>query len=183
MDATKVPESVARFAASCRTDAPTYSPDRPSLSAFVMEDGVVYHTYSAYARGVDGIWGMHQWPDRAPKGRMITAAECRAARGLPLDQARSCRAVACLVATHPPRIYRRWIAAGGSFDVQTGSGSVISMSPALRKTAPPGASTLSSPNCTICASMTDQSGQRAVRSKLLRSSESPGALQAKPSRS
>ena len=114
MDATKVPESVARFAASCRTDAPTYSPDRPSLSAFVMEDGVVYHTYSAYARGVDGIWGMHQWPDRAPKGRMITAAECRAARGLPLDQARSCRAVACLVATHPPRIYRRWIAAGGS---------------------------------------------------------------------
>jgi len=75
---------------------------------------------------------------------------------------------------------RRW---QPGFDVQTGSGSVISMSPALRKTAPPGASTLSSPNCTICASMTDQSGQRAVRSKLLRSSESPGALQAKPSRS
>ena len=29
----------------------------------------LYHTYSAYARGVDGIWGMHQWLDRAPKGR------------------------------------------------------------------------------------------------------------------
>jgi len=69
MDATQVPEPVARFAASCGTDAPTYSRDRPGLSAFVCEDGVVYHTYSAYARGVDGIWGMHQWLDRAPKGR------------------------------------------------------------------------------------------------------------------
>jgi predicted dithiol-disulfide oxidoreductase (DUF899 family) len=69
MDATAVPEPVARFAATCGTDVATYRRDRPGVSAFVREDGVVYHTYSAYARGLDGLWGMHQWLDRAPKGR------------------------------------------------------------------------------------------------------------------
>ena len=34
----------------------------------MLEDGVVYHTYSTYARGLDGLWGMYQWLDRAPKG-------------------------------------------------------------------------------------------------------------------
>jgi predicted dithiol-disulfide oxidoreductase (DUF899 family) len=72
MDATQIPEPVARFAASCGTDAPTYSRDRPGLSAFVLEDGVVYHSYSTYARGLDGLWGMYQWLDRAPKGRNET---------------------------------------------------------------------------------------------------------------
>ena len=38
------------------------------MSAFVLEDGVVYHTYSTYARGLDGLWGMYQWLDRAPQG-------------------------------------------------------------------------------------------------------------------
>ncbi len=69
MDTKPVPEPVARFAASCGTDAATFSRDRPGLSAFVREDGVIYHTYSTYARGVDGLWGMYQWLDRAPKGR------------------------------------------------------------------------------------------------------------------
>ena len=69
MDATPTPEPVAQFAATCGTDAPTYSRDRPGMSAFVLEDGVVYHTYSTYARGVDGIWGMYPWLDRAPLGR------------------------------------------------------------------------------------------------------------------
>jgi predicted dithiol-disulfide oxidoreductase (DUF899 family) len=69
MDATTVPEPVARFAATCGTDASTYSRDRPGMSAFVLEDGVVYHTYSTYARGVDSLWGMYQWLDRAPRGR------------------------------------------------------------------------------------------------------------------
>jgi predicted dithiol-disulfide oxidoreductase (DUF899 family) len=69
MDATAVPEPVARFAATCGTDVATYRRDRPGVSAFVREDGVVYHTYSTYARGLDGLWGMHQWLDRAPKGR------------------------------------------------------------------------------------------------------------------
>jgi predicted dithiol-disulfide oxidoreductase (DUF899 family) len=46
--------------------------ERPGVSAFVLEDGVVYHTYSTYARGLDGLWGMWQWLDRAPKGRNET---------------------------------------------------------------------------------------------------------------
>ena len=69
MDATPVPPPVAQLAAMSGTDAPTYSRDRPGVSAFVLEDGVVYHTYSSYARGVDGLWGMYQWLDRAPLGR------------------------------------------------------------------------------------------------------------------
>jgi predicted dithiol-disulfide oxidoreductase (DUF899 family) len=72
MDTAVVPERVAQFAATCGTDARTYSRDRPGLSAFVLEDGVIYHTYSTYSRGVDGIWGMYQWLDRAPKGRNET---------------------------------------------------------------------------------------------------------------
>jgi len=72
MDATPVPEPVAGFAAACSTDAASYSRDRPGLSAFTLEGGTVYHTYSTYARGVDGIWGMYQWLDRAPLGRNET---------------------------------------------------------------------------------------------------------------
>jgi predicted dithiol-disulfide oxidoreductase (DUF899 family) len=60
---------VAEIAATTGTDVATYTRERPGISAFVLEDGVVYHTYSAYSRGVDGIWGMYQWLDRAPKGR------------------------------------------------------------------------------------------------------------------
>jgi predicted dithiol-disulfide oxidoreductase (DUF899 family) len=73
MDATtEVPEVVVGLAATCGTDVPTYTRDRPGISAFVLEDGVVYHSYSSYARGVDGIWGMYPWLDRAPKGRNET---------------------------------------------------------------------------------------------------------------
>jgi predicted dithiol-disulfide oxidoreductase (DUF899 family) len=62
----------ATFAAMSGTDTATYTRERPGLSAFALEDGAVYHTYSSYARGVDGIWGMYQWLDRAPKGRNET---------------------------------------------------------------------------------------------------------------
>jgi predicted dithiol-disulfide oxidoreductase (DUF899 family) len=73
MDETSVvPQPVAQNAAMTGTDAATYTRERPGMSAFVLEDGVVYHTYSAYARGVDGLWGMYQWLDRAPKGRNET---------------------------------------------------------------------------------------------------------------
>jgi predicted dithiol-disulfide oxidoreductase (DUF899 family) len=51
------------------TDLATYTRERPGMSAFALEDGVVYHTYSAYGRGLDIIWGAYQWLDRAPKGR------------------------------------------------------------------------------------------------------------------
>ena len=69
LDATPVPPPVAQFAATCGTDAATYRRERPGMSAFALEDGVVYHAYSTYARGLDGLWGMYQWLDRAPKGR------------------------------------------------------------------------------------------------------------------
>ena len=58
-----------KFAAMTGTDVATYTRERPGLSAFMLEDGVVYHTYSTYARGFDVLWGMYQWLDRAPKGR------------------------------------------------------------------------------------------------------------------
>jgi predicted dithiol-disulfide oxidoreductase (DUF899 family) len=74
LDLTPAPPPVVQFAATCGTDAPTYARDRPGLSAFVMEEGIVYHTYSTYARGLDGLWGMYQWLDRAPKGRNETGA-------------------------------------------------------------------------------------------------------------
>src|SRR5919108_674224 len=71
------------------TDVATYTRERPGMSAFVLEDGVIYHTYSTYARGLDGIWGMYQWLDRAPKGRNETGVwwrrhdEYREGRGKP----------------------------------------------------------------------------------------------------
>ena len=63
---------VAEFAAMTGTDAATYTREAPGMSAFALEDGVVYHTYSAYARGLDALWGMYPWLDRAPKGRNET---------------------------------------------------------------------------------------------------------------
>jgi predicted dithiol-disulfide oxidoreductase (DUF899 family) len=77
MDVTPVLEAggegpVAEMAAMTGTDAATYTREAPGMSAFALADGVVYHTYSAYARGLDGLWGMYQWLDRAPKGRTET---------------------------------------------------------------------------------------------------------------
>jgi predicted dithiol-disulfide oxidoreductase (DUF899 family) len=63
------PDGATIFATMSGTDTATYTRERPGLSAFVLEDGRVYHTYSAYARGLDGLWGTYQWLDRAPKGR------------------------------------------------------------------------------------------------------------------
>lgn len=62
-------DPVQIFANSTGTDVPAYTRERPGISSFIKVGGEVYHTYSTYARGVDGIWGMYQWLDRAPKGR------------------------------------------------------------------------------------------------------------------
>jgi predicted dithiol-disulfide oxidoreductase (DUF899 family) len=59
----------AEHAAMTGTDTATYVREHPGMSAFALEDGAVYHTYSTYARGLDALWGMYQWLDRAPKGR------------------------------------------------------------------------------------------------------------------
>jgi predicted dithiol-disulfide oxidoreductase (DUF899 family) len=66
------PDGATIFAAMSGTDRATYIRERPGMSAFALEDGVVYHTYSTYARGLDGLWGMYQWLDRAPNGRNET---------------------------------------------------------------------------------------------------------------
>jgi predicted dithiol-disulfide oxidoreductase (DUF899 family) len=63
---------VAEMATMAGTDAATYTRERPGMSAFALEDGAVYHAYSTYARGLDGLWGMYQWLDRAPRGRNET---------------------------------------------------------------------------------------------------------------
>lgn len=64
-----LPEAVVQNADMAGSDPVAYVRERPGMSAFVLEDGVVCHTYSTYARGLDGLWGMYQWLDRAPKGR------------------------------------------------------------------------------------------------------------------
>jgi predicted dithiol-disulfide oxidoreductase (DUF899 family) len=69
LTAAQVPAIVAEFAATCETDGRTFMRDRPGMSALALEDGQVYHAYSTYARGLDGLWGSYQWLDRAPKGR------------------------------------------------------------------------------------------------------------------
>jgi predicted dithiol-disulfide oxidoreductase (DUF899 family) len=63
------PEGADKGAAMSGTDVATYTRERPGMSAFVLEEGIVYHAYSTYARGLDSLWGMYQWLDRAPKGR------------------------------------------------------------------------------------------------------------------
>jgi predicted dithiol-disulfide oxidoreductase (DUF899 family) len=57
------------YSALAGTDQATYIRERPGMSAFALEDGAVYHTYSTYARGLDVLWNSYQWLDRAPKGR------------------------------------------------------------------------------------------------------------------
>lgn len=66
-------EMLEQIAAQTGTNWATYSREAPGMSSFILEDGVVYHTYSAYARGLDVLWGMYQWLDRAPKGRNETS--------------------------------------------------------------------------------------------------------------
>ena len=68
----EAPEFGKKIAASAGTDWATFTREAPGMSAFALEDGVVYHTYSTYARGLDVLWGVYQWLDRAPKGRNET---------------------------------------------------------------------------------------------------------------
>jgi predicted dithiol-disulfide oxidoreductase (DUF899 family) len=66
------PAGPVAFASMAGTEVAGFMRQKPGMSAFTQEDGVVYHTYSTYARGLDGLWGMYQWLDRAPKGRNET---------------------------------------------------------------------------------------------------------------
>jgi len=46
-----------------------FGPENPGLSAFARQDGIVYHAYSCYARGLDAFNVTFQLLDRTPKGR------------------------------------------------------------------------------------------------------------------
>jgi predicted dithiol-disulfide oxidoreductase (DUF899 family) len=63
------PEQIA--AGSEYNFAPIDEPheDLPGMSAFALSDGVVYHTYSGYGRGLEALDGAYQLLDFAPKGR------------------------------------------------------------------------------------------------------------------
>jgi predicted dithiol-disulfide oxidoreductase (DUF899 family) len=63
--------SRAQIASTTGTDWPTFTRQAPGMSAFALDPstGIVYHTYSAFARGLDSLWGVYQWLDRAPLGR------------------------------------------------------------------------------------------------------------------
>jgi predicted dithiol-disulfide oxidoreductase (DUF899 family) len=69
-----VSDVVTTLAASVGTDSATYVREHPGMSAFALENGVLYHTYSAYARGLDVLWAAYQWLDRAPRGRNETGS-------------------------------------------------------------------------------------------------------------
>jgi predicted dithiol-disulfide oxidoreductase (DUF899 family) len=64
-----VPPVVAQLATACGTDPAGYLAEGPGLSAFALSDGVVYHTYSTYARGLEIMLGFYPLLDRVPMGR------------------------------------------------------------------------------------------------------------------
>jgi predicted dithiol-disulfide oxidoreductase (DUF899 family) len=63
------PPIVEQLAAECGTDPAGYMTEQQALSGFALEDDVVYHTYSTFARGVEIMMGFYPLLDRAPKGR------------------------------------------------------------------------------------------------------------------
>jgi predicted dithiol-disulfide oxidoreductase (DUF899 family) len=65
----QMPADPGSHAAMCGVDWRTFLKEMPGMSAFAMEDGEIFHTYSTYGRGLDILWGAYQWLDRAPLGR------------------------------------------------------------------------------------------------------------------
>ena len=64
-----MPAEPGSHAGMCGVDWRTFLQEMPGMSAFVLEEGEVYHSYSTYGRGLDVLWGAYQWLDRAPLGR------------------------------------------------------------------------------------------------------------------
>jgi predicted dithiol-disulfide oxidoreductase (DUF899 family) len=60
---------IPEVAAMCGTDPAGFLQEGPGLSAFAFDDGVVYHTYSTYQRGLEVLMGYYALLDRAPFGR------------------------------------------------------------------------------------------------------------------
>ena len=60
---------VPEVAAQCGTDPAGYMTEAPVLTAFVLDGGDVYQTYSTTARGLEFLLGYYGMLDRAPRGR------------------------------------------------------------------------------------------------------------------
>ncbi len=63
------PPVVEMFAEMCGTDPAGYLQEGPGLSAFALSDGIVHHTYSTSARGLEVMLGFYGLLDRVPRGR------------------------------------------------------------------------------------------------------------------
>ena len=64
-----LPPIVDSNATASGTDVAGYLTESPGFSAFVLEDGAVYHSYSTGWRGLEFLMGYYPILDRAPKGR------------------------------------------------------------------------------------------------------------------
>ena len=64
-----VPPIVAELAQECGTEPAAYLSEAPVMSAYALEDGTVYLTYSTTARGLEFMMGYYGFLDRAPLGR------------------------------------------------------------------------------------------------------------------
>jgi predicted dithiol-disulfide oxidoreductase (DUF899 family) len=69
-----MPPIVEQHARATGTDAAGYLAETPGFSAFVLDEGTVYHTYSTTWRGLEFLMGYYPILDRAPKGRDEGAA-------------------------------------------------------------------------------------------------------------
>jgi predicted dithiol-disulfide oxidoreductase (DUF899 family) len=65
----QLPPIAARNARETGTDLVGYLTEGFGFSAFVLDDGAVYQTYSTTGRGVEFLMGYYGILDRAPKGR------------------------------------------------------------------------------------------------------------------
>jgi predicted dithiol-disulfide oxidoreductase (DUF899 family) len=69
LDEASLPPIVAQNAAATGTDIPGYLSESPAMSAFTLQDGTVYQTYTTAGRGVEFMMPYYPILDRAPKGR------------------------------------------------------------------------------------------------------------------
>jgi predicted dithiol-disulfide oxidoreductase (DUF899 family) len=63
------PPIIDHNARSSGTDITGYLTEGPGFSAFVLDDGAVYQTYTTEARGLEFLMGYYPILDRTPKGR------------------------------------------------------------------------------------------------------------------
>jgi predicted dithiol-disulfide oxidoreductase (DUF899 family) len=64
-----LPPIVPKNAAASGTDVLGYLSEAPGMSAFTVQDGLVYQTYGTTARGLEFLMGYYPMLDRMPKGR------------------------------------------------------------------------------------------------------------------